>query len=247
MGTTRHSVAWTIALFILGVGGALHAQQAGSTTALPIGVTGTADVGGSFQGQLLVIRFESLPSNDGIVAVGSMTGSLNGQSLATKVAIPITVMPGSALQTATFASPASCDTIRVTLQPSAFRALGAVVTLARSAIEITAPQGQVSGSAVSQPFAASGTTTAAGIGTPVVFPTSNLTSGAAGSMFPTAPVGSATPGVISPPPQTQSPAFATSLQQLGQSLCSVSGLAQSSSSPAQLADALNRVMFVLQQ
>ena len=157
----------------------------------------------------------------------------------------VRVMPGSALQTATFASPASCDTIRVTLQPSAFRAVGAVVTLARSGVEITAPQG--SGSAVSQPFAASGTTTAAGIGTPVVFPTSNLTSGAAGSMFPTAPVGSATPGVISPPPQTQSPTIATSLQQLGQLLCSVSSLAQSSSSPAQLADALNRVMFALQQ
>ncbi len=242
---TRHSLAWTVGLFILGVGGALDAQQAGSATALPVGVTGTADVGGSFQGQLLVIRFESLPTNDGIVAVGSMTGSLNGQSLATKVAIPITVTPGSALQTATIASPASCETIRVTLQPSAFRAVGAVVTLARSGVEITAPQG--SGSAVSQPFAASATTTAAGIGTPGVFPTSNPTSGAAGSMFPTAPVGSATPGVISPPPQTQSPAFATSLQQLGQSLCSVSGLAQSSSSPAQLADALNRVMVVLQQ
>lgn len=242
---TRHSLAWTVGLFILGVGGALDAQQAGSTTALPVGVTGTADVGGSFQGQLLVIRFESLPTNDGIAAVGSMTGSLNGQSLATKVAIPITVTPGSALQTATIASPASCETIRVTLEPSAFRAVGAVVTLARSGVEITAPQG--SGSAVSQPFAASATTTAAGIGTPGVFPTSNPTSGAAGSMFPTAPVGSATPGVISPPPQTQSPAFATSLQQLGQSLCSVSGLAQSSSSPAQLADALNRVMVVLQQ
>jgi hypothetical protein len=241
---TRHSLAWTVGLFILGVGGALDAQQAGSTTALPVGVTGTADVGGSFQGQLLVIRFESLPTNDGIVAVGSMTGSLNGQSLATKVAIPITVTPGSALQTATIARPASCETIRVTLQPSAFRAVGAVVTLARSGVEITAPQG--SGSAVSQPFAASATTTA-GIGTPGVFPTSNPTSGAAGSMFPSAPVGSATPGVISPPPQTQIPAFATSLQQLGQSLCSVSGLAQSSSSPAQLADALNRVMVVLQQ
>jgi len=176
-----------------------------------------------------------------------MVGSLNGQSIATKVAIPVTVTPGSALQTAAGAIPASCDTIRVTLQPSAFRALGSVVKLARSGVEITAPQGPASGSAASQPSAASATTTASGIGTLGAFPTSNLTSGVAGSMVPTAPVGSATPGVISPPPQTQSPTIATSLQQLGQLLCSVSSLAQSSSSPAQLADALNRVMFALQQ
>ena len=248
MSTTRHPAAWFVAILTASVAANLHAQQVASTPALMVGVTGTAEMGGSFQGTLLLTRFEALASNDGIVAIGSISGALNGRSIVTKISMPVTVGPGSALQTAAVASPASCDAIRVGLEPSMFRALGSVVTLARSGVEITAPQGQATGSTVSSAGTTVGSMTPAssGIGTLGAFPTLAQTAGANGTAVPTSPVSSAIPGVISPPPQTRTPAFATSVQQLGQSLCSVSGLAQSSSSPAQLADALNRVMLALQ-
>ena len=53
MSTTRHPVASLVALFTLviwsGVPGGISAQQSLGMTPLVVGVSGTADIGGSFQ------------------------------------------------------------------------------------------------------------------------------------------------------------------------------------------------------
>ena len=256
MSTTRHPVAFLVALFTLvvwsGVHGGIRAQQPSGMTPLGVGVSGTADIGGSFQGTLLLTRFESLATSDGIVAVGSLTGSLNGRNIATRVAIPVTVAP-SAAPNAVTAGAGSCDSVHLNLEPSAFRALGAVVRLGRSSVDITSSQLQTSGVAVMPAAVGMSTPTAvatpasSGIGTISTFPGADLRSAASATSVPSAPVSSTFPGVISPAPQTSSTATSTSVQQLGQVLCSVSALTQTSSSPAPLADALNRVLVALVQ
>src|SRR4051812_29600855 len=64
MSTTRHPVAWLVAVFTLavesGVPDGIRAQQSASTTPLVVAVSGTAAIGGAFQGTLLLTRFESL-------------------------------------------------------------------------------------------------------------------------------------------------------------------------------------------
>jgi len=255
MSTTRHPVAFLVALFTLviwsGVPGGISAQQSLGMTPLVVGVSGTADIGGSFQGTLMLTRFESLATNDGIVAVGSLAGSLNGRNIATRVAIPVTVAP-SATPNAVTAGVGSCDSVHLNLEPSALRALGAVVRLGRSSVDITTSQPQTSGFAVAPPAGAMSTATVAtptssGIGTISTFPGADLRSSASATPVPSAPVSSTFPGVISPAPQTSSAATATSVQQLGPLLCSVSALMRTSSSPAPLADALNRVLLALVQ
>lgn len=244
MSTTRHPVAWLVAVFTLvagsGVNTRIEAQQALTATPLIVGVTGTTDSGGSFQGTLFLMRFESLPNTNGIVAVGSMAGVLNGRNIATRVAIPVTIAP-----TAVAAGATSCDSVHVNLQSSALRALGAVVRLAASNVEITTSQPQTSGVAATPGPVAM--TTPSGIGTIGPFPTTDLQSTALATSVPSAPVGSAFPGVISPALQTPVTATATSVQPLGQLLCSVSGLTQTSPSAAQLANALNQVLVALVQ
>lgn len=56
MNMTRRSPAWTVVLLTFTLGGVLRAQQNVDSMALPVGVTGTADMGGSFQGTLLLTR-----------------------------------------------------------------------------------------------------------------------------------------------------------------------------------------------
>ena len=256
MRITHHHVVCALAAIAMSVAGivngTIHAQQAPGSLPLLIGVSGTADVGGAFEGTFFLTRFDTLANDGALVAVGSVDGVLSGRSIVTRVAIPVTLAMNPA-QTAGVVSPASCD-VHVGLERSAFRASGSVVTLARAGIDITAPQAPTATAAPtvnSFPLtlpATAGTLAApaaSGIGT--LLPMGNMTSTAAGSAVPTAPVGSAVPGVISPAPQPISPSVASSMQRLGQLVCSASGLSQSGASPVQLAHVLNQVMLALHQ
>jgi len=253
MRTTQHlagCVLVTVTICLLaGVRSEIHAQQPNAAASpLMVGITGTADVG-AFDGTFLLTRFAATSDNRGLVAVGSAQGALSGRNVVTKLAIPVTVAASPAVPTAVVGAPVMCG-VRVGFERSAFPVLGSVVTLARSGFDITAPQAQ----------AATGVTLTPSSLAPAAisgFPVSSAASGlgvvgslgsggiaSAGTAVPTAPVGSATPGVISP--QTVSPLVTPSPQQLGQLLCSVAQLSQSSAPPAQLAAGLNQVMLALQ-
>jgi hypothetical protein len=254
MRITHHHVVCALAAIAMSVAGivngTIHAQQAPGSLPLLIGVSGTADVGGTFEGTFFLTRFDTLANDGALVAVGSVDGVLNGRSIVTRVAIPVTLAMNPA-QTVGVASPASCD-VHVGLERSAFRASGSVVTLARSGIDITAPQAPASTAPTINSFpltlpATAGTLAAPASGIGTLRPMGNMTSTAAGSAVPTAPVGSAVPGVISPAPQPISPSVASSMQRLGQLVCSASGLSQSGASPVQLAHVLNQVMLALRQ
>jgi hypothetical protein len=119
------------------------------------------------------------------------------------------------------------------------RLLSSVVTRRRGIASALA------GLPMTAPAASGMTPTTSGVGTAAALPTQGTmsTTDATGTPFPTAPLGSATPGVISPPPAPVAPPP----QQLGQLLCAVSGLSQSAAAPAQLASALNQVMLALHQ
>jgi hypothetical protein len=252
MNTARLFVcALFIAILAGGAGHAVHARQLTSAPAVMVAVAGINDAGGRFQGTFLVTRFDSQPVTGSIVAMGSIAGVLNGRNVVAPASIPIRL--GPSVRTANAAS--SCDAVHVDLLTSAFRMLGSVVTLNSTGFDIAASQPATSSTVIGPSTAApavqaSGTTVqgtsgmtvqgngpadTSGVGT---FPTTQV-----GTIAPTAPVGSAAFGEISPPPP---PAAPVAPQQLGELLCSISRLTQTTSPPAQVVPVLNQVLSALQ-
>jgi len=238
---------------VAGVRNEVHAQRADAAPSLMVGVAGTADVGGAFEGTFLLTRFATMADDGRLVAVGSIGGVLNDRGIVTKLAIPVTVAPSAALSRVFSSAPVTCG-VRVGLERSAFPVLGSVVTLARTSFDITAPDASAVATAASSTLAQS--TMTGGLATPAASDLgiaswfgrgTTTSSGVVGTPVPTASVSSATPGVISPAPAAVNQPVTVSQQQLGQLLCSASGLSQSSGSPAQLAAALNQVMVALHQ
>ncbi|HTM04585.1 MAG TPA: hypothetical protein VL173_13840 [Vicinamibacterales bacterium] len=231
----------------------VRAQQITNAPAAMVGVTGTVGAGGRFAGTFLLTRFDSRGSDNRVLAVGSIDGVLNGRSVVTPIAVPVTLAPAST--TAVGTAPSSCDAIHMDLAAASFQALGSVVTLDTIGFDIAASQAAAPTTATTTaasplstppatPVSTSSTTPA--VGTATAFPSlSAPSSDQAGTPLPTSPVGSVTPGVISPAPVPAT----TSPQQFTQLLCSVSSLSQtgSSASPAQMVPLLNQVLAALRQ
>jgi hypothetical protein len=243
MFTTRSSVVFVLALLALLVGrdtrSVVHAQPGNAPAAL-VGVTGTASGDGEFAGTLLLTRFDTQNSTGGITAIGSITGVLNGRTVLTPVALPLSVrssVPGDTEPAA--AVPDACDAVQIDLAPATFRALGSVVTLDPVSFDIAASQAATPSPGLSFPPAV--TTESTNVTSP---PASPLVTGTA---TPSTPAGSRTPGVISPVPQPTTTARPISTQQFSQLLCSVSRLSASGGSSGQLVPLLNQVLVALRQ
>jgi hypothetical protein len=254
MRMTRGCVLALVTLTVAGAAGTgVHAQQPGAA-AMFVPVSGTADAGSPFTGTFFIRRFDARPADNAILAVGSIDAVLNGRTLVTQIAIPLTIAPGTTAQTAglTAATPTRCDAVRVDLAPAALRALGSVLTLDPTSFDIIASEGTapavVTGVAPGGSALGAGSPSAAAPG--LATPTSSTTGvlGQTGTTVPTAPSGSVTPGVIMPPaPPLSTPAATAPSQPLGQLLCSVSTLAQSVSIPTQLVPMMNQVLLALSQ
>ena len=246
-----------VAAFVMfgGLNQRVRAQQIANAPAAMVGVTGTAGAGGPFAGTFLLTRFDSRSSDSRVLAVGSIDGVLNGRSVVTPIAIPVTLAPARTSAVGAAPSPSSCDAIHVDLAASSFQALGSVVTLDTGAFDIAASQAATpttTTTPVTSPQSTSSTTPASmslatsAFGTATTFPSlSAPSSDQVGTPVPTSPVGSVTPGVISPAPVPAT----TSPQQFTQLLCSVSSLTQmtSSAAPAQVVPLLNQVLAALRQ
>jgi hypothetical protein len=248
MRTTCNSRVHLVALTLLAANAlstSVQAQQTTIPTAMVV-MTGTADVGGQFAGTFFLTRFEAQSATDGIAAIGSMHGVLNGRNIVTQVSVPITVTPGNGVQTTglTVAAPASCDTAHIDFAPFAFRALGSVVTLDATGVDFV--------SSGTEPAVATGLSLTGPVsqnpafGTTATFPTLFGSTSQPAARAPSTPVGSATPGLIAPAPQPTT-AVTVPAQQLSALLCSISAQSQSASSRAQLVPLLNQVLLMLRQ
>ena len=242
-----HLIPMILVAFVMfaGLNQRVRAQQIANAPAAMVGVTGTVGAGGQFAGTFLLTRFDSRSSDNRVLAVGSIDGILNGRSVVTPIAVPVTLTPASTSPVGTASS--SCDAVHVDLAASSFQALGSMVTLDAGGFDIAASQAATPTAAATttaaSPVTTSLATPAVGIAAP--FPSLSAPSGQSGTLMPTSPVGSATPGVISPAPVPAT----TSPQQFTQLLCSVSSLSQATSAaaPAQVVPLLNQVLAALRQ
>jgi hypothetical protein len=245
LGNFRVSI-FVLALFLAGiVTDDAHARQQTAIPAATLGMTGTADVGGDFVGTFLLSRFDAQNAGDGIVAVGSMHGVVNGRNIVTQLTIPVTLSSAAEAQTTTLTggSATSCGTVHIDFASAAFHAIGAVVRLDPAGLDIVSSQESTSSAAAS----ASSSLTPTSIAPAAVFRSPAAPSSQAGAAAATTPVGSLTPGVIAPTADATRATATVSPQQLGELICSVSTTLQSSSSPAQVVPLLNQVLVALRQ
>jgi hypothetical protein len=257
-------VSMTLAFTTISIGGSnLAAQLPSRGPSLPVPITGVADLGGTFNGMLLIDRFA--PQADGVTAVGTMTGALiaNGtiRNLVLQVALPLDIAASRArLNTDTALAQASCDVLHVELGSASINVLGSTIGLAPVAFDISSTL-QAGGAAAAVSTAAQSATRAQS-----ATPAQPSTPAQASTPAQTAAT-TAQPGMVtaSPSANTTQPGVAaqstgaaqstagpatTSAQQpaaqasLGSLLCSVDRF-RSVGSPAQLAQQLNGILMAL--
>lgn len=220
----------------------LRAQQQPRTSSLMLPIAGTADLGGTFTGTLLIQDFAAQGS--AIFATGSVSGTLSDASgttrnLVTQVALPLDTDASVSRQNTDFAiARASCELLHLELGSVAVNVLGSTIAFEPIALDITTAA-QVTGPAqpantASQPSPTvtgtgiSATARAGGTGaTQSGSTTFGTTTAARGTTATTAPRGTQ---------QTQT--------QLGSLLCAAANL-QNVGNRTQFAQMLNQILDVL--
>jgi hypothetical protein len=230
------------------------ARTATPTSGLPVPITGVADLGGMFEGALLIDRFAAQPT--GIVAIGTVSGALTAsgtvRNLVVQVTLPLDINASRArLNTDPNLAQASCDVLHVELGGASINVLGSTVALNPVAFDVASALQATGGVALVSTPTSPGAT-ASGVGTlPPPAPTGTVTpsTSAITTRAPTndqpVPGATTTPGVVAPTsPTTAAPTTPASQTPLGALLCSVDRFRNASDS-TQLVQQLNGILAAL--
>lgn len=241
MSFRRTLASMLVPLAALSISGSQVTAQTGSRGAsLLVPITGVADLGGIFNGALLIDRFAEQAS--GVAAIGTVTGTLTTtdavRNLVMQVTLPLDFDAIKArMSTDAALAQASCEVLHVELGSASMNVLGSTIGLNPVVFDITStlqstPPG-TAGPTPAAPTAPGTPTTQSGTGTTSL------------SANPTRPVvvGSQTPGVTTapPPPQPETGTPAAAPTSLASLLCSVDRF-RDVSNPANVAQQLNAIL-----
>lgn len=248
----RRGLTSTLLALAVSIGGStLAAQVSNRGTSLLVPVSGVADLGGMFEGALLIERFA--PQADGLAAVGTVTGALvaNGtvRNLVMQVALPLDIAASRArLNTDAALAQSSCSVLHVELGSASMNVLGTNFVLNPVAFDIAstlpsgnaaAPVNSVNGApAPVSPTTSTAQASAAQRGAATTQPGTVTPSPSPNTTQP-APVTPSMPGPASNAPQQTAPQTS-----LGSLLCSVDRF-RDVSNPARLAQQLNAIVTAL--
>jgi hypothetical protein len=230
-------------LFVLGVAhsaAGVLAQQAQQTraTSVLVPIFGAGDGGAFLEGPLLIQRFTTRGSE--IVAEGTMNAAmrdLNGivRNIVTPISMPLDTNAAVASRDADVTLPQdSCEVLRLVLGTSTLNLSGSNVALGSAPVDLS--------SAVEPSTDVTDPTTPGG------------NSSAGGSEQPTMPpgqIGTARPGVISPPPSAGNDSAPGAqpidggTNQLPELICSAANLQRQNGAPTELAQVLNQILAAL--
>lgn len=237
MSFRRTLASMLVPLAALSISGSHVTAQAGNPGAsLLVPITGVADLGGMFNGALLIDHFAE--QTGGVAAIGTVTGTLTttgtARNLVMQVTLPLDFDAIKArLNTDAALAQASCDVLHVELGGVSMNVLGSTIGLNPVVFDITSTM--QSTARPSAPGIVTATRTAA---TPAGTVTPSL------SANPTQPVvvGSQTPGVTTAPPQpVTGPAPVAAQTSLASLLCSVDRF-RVISNPANVVQQLNAIL-----
>jgi hypothetical protein len=223
-------------------GSHVTAQVGGGGASLLVPITGVADLGGMFNGALLIDRFAEQAS--GVAAIGTVTGTLTTtatvRNLVMQVTLPLDFDASKArLNTDPALAQASCDVLHVELGGVSMNVLGSTIGLNPVVFDIssTTPSSASGPAAPTTPVIATARGAATQSGTVTPSTSANATQPVV--------VGSQTPGVATTPPPAMGTRTAPTAQtSLGSLLCSVAQF-RDVSSPANVAQQLNAILAAL--
>jgi hypothetical protein len=218
-------------------------QAANRGTSLLVPITGVADVGGLFNGTLLIDRFAQ--QANGVAAIGTVTGTLTEagtvRNLVMQVTLPLDFDASRArLNTDAALAQASCDVLHVELAGASMNVLGSTIGLNPVAFDVTSTLQSTNAPAPVSPATSTApaptATTGTRSGTVTATPSANTTQPVV--------VGSSTPGAVTTPPQPATGTTPATQTALGSLLCSVDRFSDVSS-PANVAQQLNAILTAL--
>jgi hypothetical protein len=240
----RVLVSMVLSFAALAVGGSpLSAQVNNPGTSLLVPIAGVADLGGIFNGALLIGRFAQ--QGNGVAAIGTVTGTLTEagtvRNLVMQVTLPLDFDASRArLNTDAALAQASCDVLHVELASASMNVLGSTIGLNPVAFDITSTLQSATAPATATP-----TTSAAGAPTATsATPSGTVTPTPSANTTQPMVTGTPTPGVTTTPPQ---PATGTQRAQqtpLGTLLCSVDRF-RDVTRPAAVVQQLNAILAAL--
>jgi hypothetical protein len=222
------------------VTGNLAAQQAQPqtrATSVLVPIFGAGDAGASLEGTLLIQRF--IARGNEIVAEGTINGAmrdLNGgvRNIVTPISMPLDLGAALASREADVTVPQnSCEVLRLVLGTSTLNLPGANVALGSVPFDLSsAVQSSTGGTAPTTPNGGSSSSAGEDDAPPMSSP---------------AQIGTAQPGVISPPPSATTGAqpINDGSNRLPELLCSAANLQRTNAPRAELARALNQVLAAL--